>query len=462
VDILSNKVKDLLYAAFTFAVLLLLGVSVISFLAVKQHEENIGLVVHTQEVLTLSETVYSDIKDAQSAQRGYLLTADTSYLSRYAAAEQEVKRNLFDLKNLTADNADQRRRVEEMDSLVSSAFEYWSRTISLSQHQNQEAAIAFVKKGIGRRLAQQIGALKDDFKQEEQRLLQQRQAEYAQSRAFRNMLEITGGVLAILLLSLAFLALRKLLIKEKQLNASLEQRVEQRTAELHRILDDLKRSNEELDGFVYTASHDLRTPVINLQGLQHVLKRSLQNNTTTKQEEYLHLMDTSIVRLNRTITELADIAKITRENLQPEDLSLKAVLQDVLSDLSPLIERSQARIETDFELDQITYPFAHLRSVLYNLVSNAIKYQAPGRPPLVHIRSFRNAAGKSCLEVRDNGLGLEPKQVDGLFTMYKRHHTHVEGSGVGLTMIKRILENQGGSIDVSSRHGEGSTFMVEL
>lgn len=461
-NILSNKVKDYLYAAFAFSIALLLGVGYISYLAIQQNEESVGWLIHSQQVLTQSERVYSEIKDAQRAQRGYLLTADTLFLAKFATAGERIYDNLNNLQRLTADNPVQQERLEELGSIIPQAFLYWDRSIVLKQNGEHDAAVDLVRKGEGRILIERAGIHISEFQQHEQMLLKQRQAEYISSRRLRNLLEIGGIVLAVILLSLAFMVLRRLLLKEQQLNASLEARVEQRTAELNKILDDLKKSNEELDGFVYTASHDLRTPVINLQGLQQVLKRSMTNNTTAKQEEYLHLMDTSIVRLNRTITELADIAKITRENLQSENLSISAVFQDVLLDLGPLVERTDATIKTNFQLDQINYPYAHLRSVLYNLVSNAIKYHAPDRAPYVRLRTFLNENGRSCLEVKDNGLGLDAGQVSRLFTLYKRYHTHVEGSGVGLSMIKRIVENQGGSIQVNSMPGQGSTFTVVL
>jgi signal transduction histidine kinase len=104
----------------------------------------------------------------------------------------------------------------------------------------------------------------------------------------------------------------------------------------------------------------------------------------------------------------------------------------------------------------------HLRSVLYNLLSNAIKYAAPARPPRVQLRCHPGTSGGLVLEVQDNGLGLDGAQQAKLFGMFQRLHTHVEGSGIGLYMVKKIVTNAGGTITVLSQPGVGSTFTVRL
>jgi signal transduction histidine kinase len=104
----------------------------------------------------------------------------------------------------------------------------------------------------------------------------------------------------------------------------------------------------------------------------------------------------------------------------------------------------------------------NLRSVLYNLLSNALKYRHPSRAPQVHV-AYREQAAYQVLEVRDNGLGLDlTRGEEKLFGMFQRLHAHVEGTGVGLYMVKRMVENAGGHIEVQSQLGQGSTFSVYL
>ena len=104
----------------------------------------------------------------------------------------------------------------------------------------------------------------------------------------------------------------------------------------------------------------------------------------------------------------------------------------------------------------------NLRSLVYNLLSNAVKYRAPDRAPVVHLRAYQTPQGPTVLEVHDNGLGLDKAQQAKLFGMFQRLHTHVEGSGIGLYIVKKIIENAGGTIAVQSQPGIGTTFTVSF
>lgn len=457
--IISENTKGFINAAFAFSIALLLITGYFSYRATKENEKNLGWVLHTQKVLNEGAKLYSELKDAQRSQRGYLLTENEVYLTKFATSKDEVYKGIPKLKKLTANQPLQQKRLQELASLTDETFAYWEKTIALSQSQQRDSALALVKEGIGFEFAERIGKLVREFEQQEQVELQQRQAEYLGSRNLRNTLGIGGGIMAILLLSLAFITLRKLLSKEQQLTNTLEQKVEERTRNLNKSLEDLTKTNEELDSFVYTASHDLRTPIVNLLGLQQILKKSFNGSLSPKQEEFFSLMGASVERLDRTVKQLAEIAKINREDEPVEAVSFSAVLKEVLADVTPLTEETNAQVFADFQVEEIHYPYAHLKSLIYNLLSNAIKYHSPGRIPVVKISTFTEQ-GRCCMSVKDNGLGLDPKQVNKLFIMFKRLHTHVDGTGVGLTMVKRIVENKNGKIMVDSISGEGSTFTV--
>jgi signal transduction histidine kinase len=139
---------------------------------------------------------------------------------------------------------------------------------------------------------------------------------------------------------------------------------------------------------------------------------------------------------------------------------LRATLNDVLLDLQPLIEEAQAELEVSVgKCPNVAFSARNLRSVVYNLISNALKYRHPDRPPLIRIHC-RQTDRYSVLVVEDNGLGLEAHQVRGLFGMFRRFHNHVEGSGIGLYMVKRSVENAGGKVKVESKPGQGTAFSV--
>jgi light-regulated signal transduction histidine kinase (bacteriophytochrome) len=135
------------------------------------------------------------------------------------------------------------------------------------------------------------------------------------------------------------------------------------------------------------------------------------------------------------------------------------MFREVQADLAHLISESNAQFRVSWEVESLDYAPKNLRSILHNLISNALKYRSPARMLEVSIATF-SREGKTALRVADNGLGLSSQQKEGLFTMFKRFHNHVDGSGVGLYMIKRMVENNGGSIEVESQLEEGTTFTV--
>jgi signal transduction histidine kinase len=134
------------------------------------------------------------------------------------------------------------------------------------------------------------------------------------------------------------------------------------------------------------------------------------------------------------------------------------VVREVELDLFQLIAGAGAQVEVDAAACP-TFRFAekHLRSVVYNFISNAIKYASPGRPPRVRVRCYRTEK-YAVLSVTDNGLGMDLRKDQKLFSLFHRLHDHVEGSGIGLYMVKKILDNAGGKVEVESRLDEGSTF----
>ncbi|MER2997865.1 sensor histidine kinase [Pontibacter populi] len=221
---------------------------------------------------------------------------------------------------------------------------------------------------------------------------------------------------------------------------------------------ELLRINTDLDNFVYTASHDLKAPVINLEGLVEVLKEDLEEN---KHEEILNRISSSISRLKNVINDLTDIARLQDASAGKEAVILAELFEEVKEDLEFAISKSNARIISDLKDYSLSkYPKNNLRSILYNLLSNAIKYASPGRVPVITLKLEKPTPDQLVLSVSDNGLGMSESQRQKVFQMYRRMHTHVEGSGLGLYIVKRMLENNGDEIEVQSEEGKGSTFKV--
>jgi len=247
------------------------------------------------------------------------------------------------------------------------------------------------------------------------------------------------------------------------LNQELEDRVQARTQELHDTNGQLRRTNADLDTFVYTASHDLKAPITNVEGLLLALHEVLPAEVRQAElvAELLRLLQDTVGRFRFTITQLTDLVRLQQSQSGPvEPVALGALLEAVCQDLAPEIQAAGATVHWLVPADlHVPFTPANLRSIVYNLLSNAVKYRAPDRPAQVWIRAEQQADAV-VLAVQDNGLGLDQTQQGRLFQVFQRLHTHVEGSGVGLYMIKRLIENGGAAIAVRSEPSVGTTFTV--
>ncbi|WP_207431813.1 PAS domain-containing sensor histidine kinase [Sabulibacter ruber] len=233
-----------------------------------------------------------------------------------------------------------------------------------------------------------------------------------------------------------------------------------RNEELTQKNQELLRINNDLDNFVYTASHDLKSPITNLEGLLTALKEDLGPDCLTHQD-ILGMMANSITTLRKVITDLSDVTKLQQDKDSPVVVNLPELLEEVKETLSDKLQASNAQVKVgDMEFHNLRYTRKNLRSLLFNLVSNAVKYADPQRTPEVVISTFSAPTGEYVLSVADNGLGIPAHQIDKIFAMYKRVHDHVEGTGIGLYLVKKILENSGDRIEVESEVGKGTVFKV--
>lgn len=227
---------------------------------------------------------------------------------------------------------------------------------------------------------------------------------------------------------------------------------------------ELLKINNDLDNFVYTASHDLRAPIVNLEGLLMVLRKQLDGQQLTQNSNsILDLIEKSILRFQETIKGLTEISKTQRNvNDEVEEVIFDKLIEEISFEVSPMIQASAVsiRVSTD-RCSKIVFSKYNLRSILYNLITNAIKYRNPEVSLEVMISTY-SRENFAVIEVKDNGLGIKEENISKMFEMFKRLHQHVEGSGIGLYIVRRIVENAGGSIEVESKLGEGALFRVLL
>jgi len=240
----------------------------------------------------------------------------------------------------------------------------------------------------------------------------------------------------------------------RALNAQLEQRVAERTAEL-------QRSNEELQQFAYVVSHDLQEPLRVVASYVQQLAERYQDKLEAEANELIGYALDGAKPMQQLIVDLLAYSRIETIGQEFAPTDCEGVLQRVLSDLRVAIEESGAEVTHD-PLPQVMADNVQLGQVLQNLLGNAIKFRSQ-EPPRIHV-SARQEGQQWVFSVRDNGIGINPRYAERIFGIFERLHPRTEypGTGIGLAICKKIVERHGGQIWVESEPGKGAAFFFTL
>ena len=210
-----------------------------------------------------------------------------------------------------------------------------------------------------------------------------------------------------------------------------------------------------------TISHDIKGPLTSLLLTINQLKKA----STDKSKAFLMffgLLENSIKKMQVIITELTDAGKLKHKyKVQDELIDFENILEDVRLTLAGTIMESKARIKTDIKVPELLYSRRKLRSIIYNLVNNAIKFHTPGQIPEIII-STKKIKKYVVITVKDNGIGIAASDHEVVFSKYTRIQNSVEGSGIGLYLVNEIVTNSGGKIKLKSELGKGSEFDVYI
>jgi two-component system CheB/CheR fusion protein len=221
----------------------------------------------------------------------------------------------------------------------------------------------------------------------------------------------------------------------------------------------LHRINADLNNFVYGASHDLNAPILNIEMVLEMLREKMDQGDpeVVKLSDIMHK---AILNFKEIIKDMAALGTLESEmqNIgHSEDIGL--IFEGIKETLSQKVKKSKVIIRADFREKQILFPKKNLRSILLNLMTNAIKFSSPDRQPEISIVT-EPVDNYILLSVRDNGIGMEKTEIDYIFQMYQRINQDVEGQGIGLYLVRKIVDASGGKIEVESKKGAGSTFKI--
>ncbi len=462
--------------AITVAVLLVSGW--LSYRNLRRISKNEALVVHTHEVLDEVSDLLGTLAEAETQQRSYLITGEPLYLEPCRAAVAAAYGHVERLRKLTEDSPRQQHAVAALRPNIRLRLESLEKGIAVRDAEGLDGARSYLMIGKGRREMDAIRSRLADIERTEQNLLALREN---QSRASYRTAMATQWATTLLGLGLVgagfAIAAREVRTRLrgaealKRANDELEARVEARTLDLASANEALRRSNRELEQFASVASHDLQEPLRKIQAFGDRLQTRCLHELGEQGADYLARMLASAGRMRSLIDALLTFSRVTTKAQPFVEVNLTTTAEEVASDLENQVQRSGGRIELG-PLPTLEADPLQMRQLLQNLIGNGLKFTRPGEPPLVRVESrllemegSNGATIPRCeISVSDNGIGFEEVYLDRIFELFQRLHgrQEYEGTGMGLAIVRKIVERHGGSITARSAPGAGATFFVTL
>ncbi len=264
--------------------------------------------------------------------------------------------------------------------------------------------------------------------------------------------KVDGGEINCLIL-LDLTEIKKAETELQKSRNELERRIEIRTAELSRV-------NKDLEEFAYIAAHDLQEPLHVMSMSADLLVSCYKDKLDQKGSEFLFYIKDSCTRAQTLVRDLLEYAKIDTQRKEFHTADFELILHQALANLKAMISEGSVEI-TRGPMPAVKADKFQMVRVLQNLISNSIKYRAPGKKPKIHI-SAQKKNREWFFSVRDNGIGIDPEYQDQIFRIFQRIEKTADGTGLGLAICKKIIERHGGKIWVDSRPGYGAVFNFTL
>lgn len=246
----------------------------------------------------------------------------------------------------------------------------------------------------------------------------------------------------------------------REAHSNLKEKVEEQTVELKDAINALERSNEELQQFAYVASHDLQEPLRTIASFTQLLEKRYKGKFDSDADEFMDFIVDAAVRMKEQIEGLLEYSRIATKAGKFETVNINEIVNQTIKLLDTSIKEANAEVTYD-KLPDVNGDAKQLQRVFQNLISNAIRFRKCEEPLQVHLSSYKSENGEEYVfSVQDNGIGIEEQYSERIFTIFQRLHTRDEyqGTGIGLSIVKRIIERHGGHIWVDSSLGKGSTF----
>ncbi|HYZ33082.1 MAG TPA: CHASE3 domain-containing protein [Crenalkalicoccus sp.] len=439
-------------------------------------------VAQALEVRVAADRVFTMLQSAETSQRGYLITANPSYLELYRSAAAGLPAGVQDLTERIA--ADGGEPVPELQPTVEQRMQEMARVLAMADAGQHEEAAAVVRAGHGAQLMQELRALISGIRSRSAERLAARAA--GLDKAGRVLLAGAAAACALILLIAAgcvLLARRTIArlhaaaAEVRAANEGLEQRVAERTA-------DLAAANEEVQRFAYIVSHDLRSPLVNVMGFTAELEASIAPvaaqlaaaeaaNPALVSPEARRALDAEIPealgfirgateRMDRLISAILRLSREGRRTLTPEPVDMTVLIEGLAATLRHQLAEAGGEIAVAAPLPGLLTDRLAVEQVFGNLLDNAVKYLDPARPGRIAVRG-RVQGSRAVFEVEDNGRGIDGRDQERIFELFRRAGAQDRaGEGIGLAHVRALVRRLGGAVDCRSTPGHGSVFRVIL
>jgi|HubBroStandDraft_6_1064221.scaffolds.fasta_scaffold04923_5 signal transduction histidine kinase len=460
--------KNKVLAGFGTALAILILVGVLSYRNMVQSDEDRRWVTHTHQVLEKMDAVVTDLLNAETGERGFILTGEASFLEPYNEAFAHVYGDVKELRRLTSDNPVQQRNLDRVEPLISERLVMFQERVELRRREGLISGAEIVRQGPGKQHMDRIRAQLGEMKEEENRLMILRTAAVTKSSRNTTIVIVSGEVLALLFLSVAAIVVGQEMGQRRRaeeevliLNVDLEKRVAERTAELDERASDLARSNSELQQFAYVASHDLQEPLRMVASFTQLLAKRYEDKLDDDARDFINYAVDGATRMQTLISDLLNYSRVGTQGKPLVPTDSDALFRRVLDTLQFSIKESNAVIVSD-PLPMVLADPQQLGQLFQNLLTNAIKFRGE-QAPNIRILTERNGNDWK-ISVRDNGIGISPEHTDRIFIIFQRLHTKTEypGTGIGLAICKKIVERHGGRIWFEPSPGGGTTFCFTI
>lgn len=424
------------------------------------------LVAHTNDVLFNMEKILSELRDSENAQRGYLISLNEEFLESYWGGRDRTLNRLDEARKLTLDNVSQQMKFDSLVSLINYRFDLLDERIKMGPRPADVYRSSEVTRtGMG--VMGKISDMIERMKKNEVELLKYRKTNASETADTTFLISGIFTVLTIVLIVISF----SFTLNEFQRRIRYERM-------LNESVGNLRVTNENLEQFAYVASHDLQEPLRKIQAFGDLLKSDYAKDLKPQAVDYIDRMHTAAERMQILINDLLNFSRASRNVGEYEEIPLREKINHVLSDLEVTIKESHTTIDIDIPSNIKIYGTRPQLSRLFlNLIANGIKFRKPEEDPVIKIiatgyDSTANEFGFDLdpsrkyveIQIIDNGIGFDEKYTDKIFTIFQRLHNRMDykGTGIGLALCKKIVENHSGFTTAKSTPGKGSNFIIIL